>query len=244
MMGSFVALIVQFFFVYRIWVLSEKRWWWLCVIICLLSIFGAYEAFAAGVLSYLFGAFIKGAALQYLEMTWLITNTRSDLLIAFAMLYHLRRIWAKDGHLSNHVLVSIVRLIVETNLATTTVSFASLLMVLLYPEKNWYVCPTFVLGKLYSNTLLVSFNNRISIRDTYSARGGVIDLQAKDLHGPTGSRNRSEQSGCARTDRSDAYCSTSGILSSLRTLSTLQNSIFHWKNQGSTSQMIRFPHLP
>jgi len=26
-MGFFVALIVQFFFVYRIWVLSEKRWW-------------------------------------------------------------------------------------------------------------------------------------------------------------------------------------------------------------------------
>jgi hypothetical protein len=38
-MGSFVALIVQFFFVYRIWVLSEKRWWWLCVIVCLVSSF-------------------------------------------------------------------------------------------------------------------------------------------------------------------------------------------------------------
>jgi hypothetical protein len=30
----------------------------------------------------------------------------------------LRRIWTRDGNLSNHVLVSIVRLIVETNLAT------------------------------------------------------------------------------------------------------------------------------
>jgi len=40
-MGSFVAFIVQFFFVYRIWVLSEKRWWWLlvCVIICLVNSF-------------------------------------------------------------------------------------------------------------------------------------------------------------------------------------------------------------
>ena len=38
-MGSSVALIVQFFFVYRIWVLSEKRWWWLCVcvMICLVN---------------------------------------------------------------------------------------------------------------------------------------------------------------------------------------------------------------
>jgi hypothetical protein len=31
----------------------------------------------------------------------------------------LRRIWAKDGNLSDHVLVSIVRLIVETNLTTS-----------------------------------------------------------------------------------------------------------------------------
>jgi hypothetical protein len=38
-MGSVVALIVQFFFVYRIWVLSEKRWWWLCTIICLVNSF-------------------------------------------------------------------------------------------------------------------------------------------------------------------------------------------------------------
>jgi hypothetical protein len=31
----------------------------------------------------------------------------------------LRKIWVKKGNLSNHVLVSMVRLIVETNLATS-----------------------------------------------------------------------------------------------------------------------------
>ena len=38
-MGSVVCLIVQFFFVYRIFVLSETRSWWLCVIICLVNSF-------------------------------------------------------------------------------------------------------------------------------------------------------------------------------------------------------------
>jgi len=56
-----------------------------------------------------------------------------------------------------------------------TVSVISLFLVAVYPWKNWYLCPTFLLGKLYSNTLLVSLNNRISIRDTYSAHGGVVD---------------------------------------------------------------------
>ncbi|KAF8462498.1 hypothetical protein DFH94DRAFT_484070 [Russula ochroleuca] len=44
------------------------------------------------------------------------------------MLHHLRRVWARDGYLSNHVLVSIVRLTVETNLVTTSVSIVSLIM--------------------------------------------------------------------------------------------------------------------
>ena len=43
----------------------------------------------------------------------------------------------------------------------------------------------------YSNTLLVSLNNRISIRDTYSARGGVVDCQ--DAAGPSiGNNSRLE----------------------------------------------------
>jgi hypothetical protein len=43
----------------------------------------------------------------------------------------------------------------------------------------------------YSNTLLVSLNNRISIRDTYGARGGVVDCQ--DAAGPSiGNNSRLE----------------------------------------------------
>ena len=73
-----------------------------------------------------------------LHQTWFIANTLSDVLIASAMIYYvssfwcsgsleadfstpipqLRRIWAESGFPKNHVLVNIVRLTVETNLAT------------------------------------------------------------------------------------------------------------------------------
>jgi hypothetical protein len=42
-MGSFVASIFRFFFVYRIWVISEKRRWWLCASICLVNSFPKFR---------------------------------------------------------------------------------------------------------------------------------------------------------------------------------------------------------
>jgi hypothetical protein len=35
--GSIVSGIVQFFFVYRIWVLSDRKSWWYCVLIAVVS---------------------------------------------------------------------------------------------------------------------------------------------------------------------------------------------------------------
>jgi hypothetical protein len=37
-MGAAVSLCVQFFFVYRIWVLGKRETWWLCILICLVTL--------------------------------------------------------------------------------------------------------------------------------------------------------------------------------------------------------------
>lgn len=173
-LGSVVSLWVQLFFVYRIWMLGKKESWWLCILICLLSVVDTAGAFMGGVYARVHGQVAHGRTLKVFALIWLIGNSASDVLIAAAMLYHLAKRRAKDGPLGNYALVRIVRLTVETNILTTTVSIVSLLMVLLYPNKSYFVCPTSILGKLYSNTLLVSLNNRISIRDASVARGGLV----------------------------------------------------------------------
>ncbi|KAI0287410.1 hypothetical protein BC826DRAFT_1044564, partial [Russula brevipes] len=81
------------------------------------------------------------------------------------MIHHLARI-CHSNYFSDHALTRLVRLTVETNLLTTTDGLVTLLIVAIFPNKNWYTCPTAFLGKLYSNTLLVSLNNRIYIRET------------------------------------------------------------------------------
>ncbi|KAI0261934.1 hypothetical protein BC834DRAFT_972340 [Gloeopeniophorella convolvens] len=74
----------------------------------------------------------------------------------------------------------------------TVVDTAALVAVTAFPDKDWWTCPVAVLGKLYSNALLVSFNNRISIRDassssrvmTFGSRGFGINStnpQAEDV---------------------------------------------------------------
>jgi len=180
MVGSLVSFIVQFFFVYRIWVLSQKKSWWLCIFILLCSIISVIGAFTGSITTQVHkgflvhDGFLTGRSLKMVLLTWLTGNMISDLLITGAMIFYLSKRGANEDYGTRHALVSIVRLTVETNIVTSIVSVVSLLMVALYPDKNWFVCPTSILGKIYSNTLLVSLNNRISIRDRSECSGGRI----------------------------------------------------------------------
>jgi len=126
----------------------------------------AAAAFTIGIYAHVNGRFPSGVKLKQMATTWLVGNAAADILIASAMIYYLvKRRGDTVGMFSHHALVKIVRLTVETNLLTTSVGIVSVLMVAVYPDENWYASPTSVLGKLYSNTLLVSLNNRISIRE-------------------------------------------------------------------------------
>jgi len=126
----------------------------------------AVAAFTIGIYAHVHDKFPSGKTLKSYVTTWMVGNAAADILIASAMIYYLlKRRGDTANFFSSHALVKIVRLTVETNLLTTTVGIVSLLMVVIYPDEDWYACPTSVLGKLYSNTLLVSLNNRIAIRE-------------------------------------------------------------------------------
>ncbi|KAH9966363.1 hypothetical protein BGW80DRAFT_735284 [Lactifluus volemus] len=168
--GVVVSLAVQFFFVYRIWVLGKKKCLWLCLIICLCSITDATAAFAGGIYTFVHSMFARGNILQILALIWVIANMMADILIAGAMLYHLaQRRRDTVGFFNDRALVKIVRLIIETNVMTTSVGIITFFMIVLFPHEIYYICPAAVFGKLYSNTLLVTLNNRISIRDSNEA---------------------------------------------------------------------------
>ncbi|KAF8498151.1 hypothetical protein F5888DRAFT_1803073 [Russula emetica] len=194
---SIVSAMVQFFYTYRVWILSNKSWWF-CSFICLFSTLNAASALTGGIHAQIQTRFATGdRSLQHIAITWLSATVVSDILIASAMVYYLiNRRRETDSVFHNNALVKIVRLTVETNALTTSVGIVSLLVFIIFPDRNWShyltiwlwvsayeerpfsenceIIPSLSPAHLrmfidkparYSNTLLVSFNNRISIRN-------------------------------------------------------------------------------
>ncbi|KAI0000817.1 hypothetical protein BJV74DRAFT_116020 [Russula compacta] len=166
-----IAVTVQYFFAYRVWVLSNKKSWWLYLVVSVSSLASAAGALMGATYAFIHDRFLSGEMLRVASFTWLIGNAVADILITASMLYYLtRRRTAGDGYFSDNVLSKIIRLTVETNLMTCTVGVIALLLAFVYPDKDWYDCPIAILGKLYSNTLLVSLNNRVSFREVSPSR--------------------------------------------------------------------------
>lgn len=159
MLGALIALIVQLFFCYRIRVLSQS--WWLPSIAAAASIAQAVAAFISGVRGHIVGNVaatrtnIDSAALYI----WLIGSAVADVLIAAAMTYLLLK--ARHEHRqTNAILYRLVRLSVETNVVSATVALICVIVYFAAPGTNYFISATFFLGKIYSNTLLVTLNNR------------------------------------------------------------------------------------
>ncbi|KAI0261371.1 hypothetical protein BC834DRAFT_972779 [Gloeopeniophorella convolvens] len=158
---AFISLIVQGFFCYRIWALN-KRFIWMCVIIAVLSVIQAIGAAWGGIKSATLGRYATVKVALYM---WLIPSALADILIAATMTLLLRQARGNNGRYSSHVLPRIVRITVETNSLTASVAIVSFILYVAFPNNIYYTCPTGVIGKLYSNTLLVTLNNRIYFRD-------------------------------------------------------------------------------
>jgi len=206
-----ISLIIQGFFAYRIWTLN-KRALWLSLLIIVLAIAQAVGAAWGGIKAMTLGTYSVVKPAQYL---WLITSAVADVLIAVVMTFLLRHTRSRSGGYSNHVLARIVRVTIESNTLTASVAVVSFILYVAFPNEIYYTCPTGVIGKLYSNTLLVTFNNRIYFRDHLSPNGLVNHSQAYPPSTPQ-SAVMPLKLGRTQPSQSDATSETSIRLDSLQ----------------------------
>ncbi|RDB21486.1 hypothetical protein Hypma_011894 [Hypsizygus marmoreus] len=158
-MGSIMALVVEIFFCYRIWVINRKAWWW-SLVIAAVSITQCVGGFVGGVLARVASDVSKRHAQDRFVYLWLVGDAVADIMIAGSMTYLLLRAGNKHHRQTNDIVMRIVQLTVETNSVSATVAIVSLILFAGAPGTTYFITPTMILGKLYANTLLVTFNNR------------------------------------------------------------------------------------
>ncbi|KAI9465773.1 hypothetical protein BJY52DRAFT_486109 [Lactarius psammicola] len=156
---AIISLIVQEYFCYRIWTLNRRSSWF-CLTIAVTAVSQSVGAAWGGFRSVVVGKYAVSKAALYL---WSLPSALADILIAVAMTLLLRR--ADEGRFSSFVLIRVVRLTIETNTLTASVAIASFVLFVAYPNEIYYTFTAGIIGKLYSNTLLVTLNNRIYFRD-------------------------------------------------------------------------------
>ncbi|KAH9048681.1 hypothetical protein EDB83DRAFT_1433123 [Lactarius deliciosus] len=157
-MRAVISLIVQGYFCYRIWVLN-KRSSWICWLIAVSAVTQAVAGTWLGIESHMVGGYAVSKTAVYL---WSIPSALADILIAVAMTLLLR---SASSKFSSFVLIRVVRLTIETNTLTAGLAITTLVLYAAFPDKLYYMYITKVIGKVYSNTLLVSLNNRIYFRE-------------------------------------------------------------------------------
>jgi len=155
-----------------------------------LSVIQAIGAAWGGIKAEILGTYAVVKTAQYL---WLITSALVDILIAVTMMWLLRRTRGIEGRYSSFVLPRVVRLTVETNILTASVAVITFVLYIAFPNEIYYTCPAGVIGKLYSNTLFVTLNNRIYFRDHSSPVSSGDDTHLERASRPAVATRQSAQ---------------------------------------------------
>jgi len=154
-----IALIVQTFYAYRVFRVSQKKNWFIPMLIIVLSGLSCGFSFAAA---------NQVAHLQsftyirlFIPSLWLSFGIAADFVVCCTLVYYFT-ITKVSSNLTNRLMIRLVRIVVET--AIVTIVAAGIKMLLIFSRKdNMHLLFCLLLPRLYSNALLGSLNSRSSI---------------------------------------------------------------------------------
>ncbi|KAF5317754.1 hypothetical protein D9619_012568 [Psilocybe cf. subviscida] len=181
-----VTFICQGLFAYRIWVLSMGRlvfkiaFFAICIS-CLVEL--ASSLVLAVALKNIGSLDIANVSDSFSVMTgiWYCSSTFGDVLIAGCMVY------LSISQRTNVFLHRVVRLTIGTASATAVIAVVTLLLTVIGPiYPSYYQASLAVLGKMYSNSMMVMLNNRLRVSARSPDDLGMWSRQKeKDMHSGT-----------------------------------------------------------
>jgi len=177
-MDGIIAFVVQLFFCWRIWLLSKS--WISAAAIAIVSAAQLVGGIASGIRTLQIGNTTELRVITPFLVLWFAGSALADTLIAIAMTFLLVR--NKSSFYGGDVLRRIVRLTVETNTVTAIVAIVGFVSFVALPKTSIFMAPSYALGKLYSNTLMVVFNNRIILQQKANGTRGASGSRSDDSH--------------------------------------------------------------
>jgi len=165
MLGAFVAAAVQMFYCYRIYTINKKARW-VSVIVALLALTQIVAGLYGAVVGEQAKTFIAAEGRSKVSVYVLFVGAAvTDVLIVMAMTTLLlfsgsTKIQSSSHGRSNSRIKKVLNLIVETNIASASLALLTLILFAAVPNTNFFTCPSYVLPRIYSNSLLLILNNR------------------------------------------------------------------------------------
>ncbi|GAA6042363.1 hypothetical protein JCM8097_004478 [Rhodosporidiobolus ruineniae] len=155
-----VAITVQCFYAWRVFVVSKRKWL-LPAAIVVLAVLSCAFAIGSTVKIYLLNSeFARFGEFRYGVGIWLISAAVADVLITGSLIYYLKRASQGDHQRSANIVRRILTVTIECNGLTCLFAIADAVLFLAMPEQSWHVIPNLSLVKLYFNGVLVSLNVR------------------------------------------------------------------------------------
>ncbi|GAA6015962.1 hypothetical protein JCM10207_006821 [Rhodosporidiobolus poonsookiae] len=155
-----VAIAVQLFYAWRVFVVSRRKWL-LPVLIAVLAVLSCAFAVGSTWKIYLLNSeFARFGEFRYGVAIWLLSAALADVLITASLVWYLRKASSGDYQRSSSIVQRIIRNTVETNGLTCLFAIVDAILFIAIPSASWHVIPNLSLVKLYFNGALVSLNSR------------------------------------------------------------------------------------
>ncbi|KDR71930.1 hypothetical protein GALMADRAFT_253725 [Galerina marginata CBS 339.88] len=161
-MSGIVGFITQAFYAYRVSVLAQSKYVaGLIMVLAFLQVAGSILIAVEAKKAAHWSLFLKRDSFISAGI-WEGGSAACDVLIAASMTYYLKR--RDTGVKQTQVLLSrLIRLTVETGTLTAAIAITTLILTFLPGRPTYYQASVSVLGKMYSNSMMVAFNSRMKI---------------------------------------------------------------------------------
>ncbi|KAF9002872.1 hypothetical protein BDQ17DRAFT_1174405, partial [Cyathus striatus] len=153
--GGVVALMVELFYAYRISVLGKSNLF--SLLIGVMAIIQGGSAVATGIIAARIGNLTRLNSLD-IRIIWTGMSATCDVFIAVCMSYQLSK---RDALFpsTQALLAKIIRLVIGTGSLTAVVAVLDLVLFNI-PHGTAFLAPGVLLGKIYSNSMMVILNSR------------------------------------------------------------------------------------